>query len=40
MLHYYWLNINGDVDKFVKECESCSGLKVGRNQTAHLEELQ
>jgi hypothetical protein len=38
-LHYYWPNMNRDVETYVKECESCSKLKVGRNPTAPLGEL-
>jgi hypothetical protein len=28
--------MNGDVEKYVMECESCSKLKVGKNPTAPL----
>lgn len=38
-LHYYWPNMNRDVEKYVKQCESCSKLKVGKNPTAPLGEL-
>jgi hypothetical protein len=38
-LHYYWPNMNRDVEKYVKQCESCSKLKVGSNSTAPLEKL-
>jgi hypothetical protein len=38
-LQYCWPNMNRDVEKYVKECESCSKLKVGRNPTAPLGEL-
>jgi transposase InsO family protein len=38
-LHYYWPNMNRDVDQYIKNCESCSKLKVGRNPTAPLGEL-
>ena len=38
-LHYYWPNMNRDVEAYVKECESCSKLKVGKNPTAPLGEL-
>jgi len=30
-LHYYWPNMNRDVETYVKQCESCSKLKVGKN---------
>ena len=30
-LHYYWPNMKRDVEKNVKQCESCSKLKVGKN---------
>jgi transposase InsO family protein len=38
-LHYYWPNMNRDVEKYVRQCESCSKLKVGKNPTAPLGEL-
>jgi hypothetical protein len=38
-LHYYWPNMDRDVEKYVMECESCSKLKVGRNPTSPLGEL-
>jgi len=38
-LHYYWPNLNRDVETYVKQCESCSKLKVGKNPTAPLGEL-
>jgi hypothetical protein len=38
-LHYYWPNMNKDVEEYVKECESWSKLKVGKNPTASLGDL-
>ena len=38
-LYYYWPNMNRDVEGYVKECGSCSKLKVGKNPTAPLGEL-
>jgi len=38
-LHYYWPNMNRDVENYVKQCESCSKFKVGKNPTAPLGEL-
>jgi len=38
-LHYYWPNLNRNVETYVKQCESCSKLKVGKNPTAPLGEL-
>ena len=38
-LHYYWPNMNRDMENYVKPCESCSKLKVQKNPTAPLGEL-
>ena len=38
-LHYYCPNMNRDVENYVKQCESCSKLKVGKNPTTPLGEL-
>jgi transposase InsO family protein len=38
-LHYYWPNMNRDMEEYVKQCESCSKLKVGKNPTVPLGEL-
>jgi hypothetical protein len=38
-LYYYWPNMNRDMEEYIKECESCSKLKVGENPTAPLGEL-
>jgi hypothetical protein len=38
-LHYFWPNMSGDVEKYVKECDSCSRYKSGKNQIAPLGEL-
>ena len=32
-LHYYWPNMNRDMEIYVKQCEACSKLKVGKNLT-------
>jgi hypothetical protein len=31
-LHYYWPNMNRDVEKYVKQCESFPILRLGRIQ--------
>jgi len=36
-LHYYWPNMYWDVENYVKQCESCSKLKVRKNPTAPVE---
>ena len=38
-LRYYWPNMKRDVEDYVKQCESCSKHKVGKNPTAPLGEL-
>jgi len=38
-LCYYWPNMHSDVEDYVKQCESCSKHKVGKNPTAPLGEL-
>jgi transposase InsO family protein len=38
-LHYFWPTLNRDVERYVKECDSCAKFKVGRNPTAPLGQL-
>jgi hypothetical protein len=38
-LHYFWPTLNQNVERYVKQCDSCVKFKVGRNPTAPLGEL-
>jgi hypothetical protein len=38
-LYYFWPTLNRDVERYVKECNSCAKFKVGRNPTAPLGQL-
>jgi hypothetical protein len=38
-LHYYWPTLNRKVDDYVKRCDWCARVKVGRNPMAPLREL-
>jgi transposase InsO family protein len=38
-LYYFWPTLNRDVERYVKECDSCAKFKVGRNPSAPLGQL-
>lgn len=38
-LNYFWPNMDRDVEKYVRQCESCAKFKGGRHPTAPLGEL-
>jgi hypothetical protein len=37
--NYFWPSMNQDIEKYVKQCESCAKFKAGRQPTAPLGEL-
>ncbi|PNF43061.1 hypothetical protein B7P43_G04743 [Cryptotermes secundus] len=38
-LHYFWPNMDRDIDRYVKQCDSCAKFKAGRQPIAPLGEL-
>jgi hypothetical protein len=38
-LNYFWPSMDGDIDHYIKQCESCAKFKAGRQPAAPLGEL-
>lgn len=38
-LNYFWPNMDRDINRYVKQCDSCAKFKAGRQPTAPLGEL-